>query len=730
MHYWRSGDLIENREWLKTNLITGDHVFTTMRRLRDWVDATPGLEKIKLALPTGTDRAAAVSITDLMSPHRVTDFDVLERCVKAIDLNDERLADYDTWCALLRAICAACGGDMPFFTETVLPWLRTNTSNLDNDGNSRMEDKWKSFTDSQLGAEYVYQWASQFNCMDGLHAMAQQIFDAADAAQNALGSMNQMAIGNGMTMTGGSPTPSQYTDEAISDRFTAENPDWRHLEGEGWLKRESGVYVPAGHRVLDPVGRLCSAIGDPFRSQGPGQALIDVMLKSTRKAENVERKLRHHPAMVVRPEDFDADPWLVNTPGGVIDLREGSLTPHANELMREQTAVTPDLFQWGNYGVACPRFMEALAFMADGDETVIPLLQRWGGYALVGKLLDQCFLFIQGKSGTAKSAFSDILIRLMGSYGTPGSTTLFMKQSDKRSFELGDIAGKRGLFVPETKKGMTWDEILICEMLGGTEIRAERKYQRSFTFRSIATITVTGNHVPAFVTNTGPNDSGIDRCMLLLRINKLLEGNLKIDTEFSEKLVAAEGSAIMTFFVQGALEGWQSLQQTGRFLGDTARSAEAEAKKARRGSSPHLNWISERMVLERGARVNAHDAFRSFRQFVVEDNPHYRESKAEFRDALSAFTNGAVTYDRSGNERVYIGMRFAESVTSSTVVSLFQYRGLGMETLNEVNRLTFAAHERMREKTAQWVRRRRQRKAAKAAGAEGHLALRSASSAA
>ncbi len=97
--------------------------------------------------------------------------------------------------------------------------------------------------------------------------------------------------------------------------------------------------------------------------------------------------------------------------------------------------------------------MEALAFMADGDETVIPLLQRWGGYALVGKLLDQCFLFIQGKSGTAKSAFSDILIRLMGSYGTPGSTTLFMKQSDKRSFELGDIAGKRGLFVPETKKG-------------------------------------------------------------------------------------------------------------------------------------------------------------------------------------------------------------------------------------------------------------------------------------
>jgi hypothetical protein len=140
---------------------------------REWVDATPGLEKIKLALPTGSDRAAAVSITNLMSPHRATDLDVLERCVKAIDLNDERLADYDTWCALLRAICAACGGDMPFFAETVLPWLQTNTSNLDNDGASRMEDKWKSFTDSQLGAQYLYQWTAQFNCGAGLQAMAQ-----------------------------------------------------------------------------------------------------------------------------------------------------------------------------------------------------------------------------------------------------------------------------------------------------------------------------------------------------------------------------------------------------------------------------------------------------------------------------------------------------------------------------------------------------------------------------
>lgn len=95
-----------------------------MNSLAEWVEATDGLERVKLTAGSSGDQADAVSVTDIMSPNRSLDLDVLERCVKAIDLNCDKLADYDSWVVLLRAICAACGGDMAFFGEVVLPCYR------------------------------------------------------------------------------------------------------------------------------------------------------------------------------------------------------------------------------------------------------------------------------------------------------------------------------------------------------------------------------------------------------------------------------------------------------------------------------------------------------------------------------------------------------------------------------------------------------------------------------
>ena len=59
MHYWRDGiGLIEGREKLGANKITGEMVVATMRVIGDWVDQAAGLDKVKLTLPTGSDRKA------------------------------------------------------------------------------------------------------------------------------------------------------------------------------------------------------------------------------------------------------------------------------------------------------------------------------------------------------------------------------------------------------------------------------------------------------------------------------------------------------------------------------------------------------------------------------------------------------------------------------------------------------------------------------------------------
>ena len=65
-----------------------------------------------------------------MSPHLASDKALLARAIEAIDINDPRLADYETWCALFRAMWAACGGDRDFYEEHIWPWLAGYPENI------------------------------------------------------------------------------------------------------------------------------------------------------------------------------------------------------------------------------------------------------------------------------------------------------------------------------------------------------------------------------------------------------------------------------------------------------------------------------------------------------------------------------------------------------------------------------------------------------------------------
>ena len=240
-------------------------------------------------LPTARDHAAAVSITALMSPHRVTGedgMDLLKRAVEAIDINSPLIADYQTWINLLRAIKAACGGDEAFFTETVLPWLEGNADNTEK-GVEWLEERWKSFSDSQLGAAYVFGVAAAFGFTEGdnraFDAFADRPIESAvaPAAQSDTGG-DGSTVGGAVSPPGG-PLAANYTDKAVSDiaagRLSAEH---RYSEDRGWVKLESGVWVQ-NPTILRPISDLCAEIGQPYRSQGKEAAQIDLVLNSARK---------------------------------------------------------------------------------------------------------------------------------------------------------------------------------------------------------------------------------------------------------------------------------------------------------------------------------------------------------------------------------------------------------------------------------------------------------------
>jgi putative DNA primase/helicase len=276
-------------------------------------------------------------------------------------------------------------------------------------------------------------------------------------------------MGAGPGSTGGNaqagPPPFTFTDTAVANRFAAEHPEWRYTPDQDWVIYRGGVYVP-DDMVMHDISEVCIAVGAPFRAQGPVQAAIDMTMNNTKKHSSVERRLRYHASVHADPADFDADPWLLNTPDFVVDLRTGEFHEHTGQLMRQQTLVAPNLLAYGCYERAAPRFMAYLDFIANGRGYVIPFLQRWGAYSLVGEIFDQLLLFILGVPGSGKSTFADILARISHTYGKPVSKGFFMRQMEKRTFELYQTRGKRGLFADETPNRLRKKSIYLSQIWG------------------------------------------------------------------------------------------------------------------------------------------------------------------------------------------------------------------------------------------------------------------------
>jgi hypothetical protein len=422
MHHWRDGiGLIEGRETMRSNLVNMDRTWGMMQRLGQWIATQPGwtLRNASNSLPPGGD-SAAHKIRDLMSPNLSMDFDVLAQCMAAIDLDDPQF-DYDAFITLLRAICAACGGDMVFFTETVWPWVCTNQKQAhgagprtEEQGIEWLETRWNSFTDSQLGAEYVYNRATEFGCTAGHDLLgatqrdqAMEMINASpdvETPQDGAGPTPSLLPGAGAPGTGG-PLPFADTNTQVALAFEGANADkWRYnVDSRKWYAFTDGYWQDNPHMVddLQPMmSRLSQQILATVR--GPSGVSRARALESTGNILAVSRLIERRSPLGVRNSAWDTHHHLLNTPAGVVDLHTGEWRGHTPSLLiRGMTLVAPNMIDYGNWELICPKWLNLIRNLAGDDRpNVEPLLQRWWGNNFTGDLMHQHVLFMQGGPGT------------------------------------------------------------------------------------------------------------------------------------------------------------------------------------------------------------------------------------------------------------------------------------------------------------------------------------------
>jgi putative DNA primase/helicase len=399
------------------------------------------------------------------------------------------------------------------------------------------------------------------------------------------------------------------------------------------------------HTVLANIGDMVAALTPQLLNTQRGASRVRA-LESTGTLVSVRTQLQSRPAMLVHEDHFDADPRLLNTPDFVINLETGDSYPHApGFLTRQQTLVTPAFTTIGHYETSAPRFFQLLYILADGRSWVIPFLQRWFGYCLTGKIGHQHFLFIQGLPKTGKTQLVTIMLLLMHTYATTLRSIWMMKNSEKR-FDMVKVIGKRMGFVDETQKGSTFDEERLSNVAGSLRLQAEPKGGEEFDFDNRVKLILTGNHRPNFVSGEA---GGLMRRLLLLKVtSKPLSEipGIKVQKNFAEEVVKAEGPAILMWAVEGAMLDYAD--KDGKIFDQLKIPMEEAAKSYTRENSMYWQWIEARMRLGPLDEVDIDllEAFEQFKGYVYEvTRERCRDRRTDFKQALKAMLRDRIEFD-------------------------------------------------------------------------------------
>ena len=348
-------------------------------------------------------------------------------------------------------------------------------------------------------------------------------------------------IADGRDRGGTFGTALRCSEEDLALRFSKQHRDdlrftdlwgqWSIWDGTRW-KRDDTL------QTFDMVRALCrqAAVGaDKWKAPRIVRASTVAAVERLAKAD------RRHAMTVDR---WDADPWLLNTPAGVVDLRTGNLRPAVQEdYCTKITAASP--------GGACPLWQEFLDRITAGDIELQAFFQRMAGYALTGVTQEHALFFLYGPGANGKSVFINTISGLMGDHARTAPIETFIASTNERHpTDLAGLRGARLVTAVETEDGRHWAESKLKVLTGGDRISARFMRQDFFDFVPEFKLLIAGNHKPSLRST----DEAMRRRLHLAPFTVTIPVEER-DKELTEKL-RAEWGGILQWMIEGCV-AWQ-----------------------------------------------------------------------------------------------------------------------------------------------------------------------------
>ena len=384
-------------------------------------------------------------------------------------------------------------------------------------------------------------------------------------------------------------------------RFVFEFGKWYVFSEHHWKLDDTGELLRRARRIAQ------SFYSDAARANDPETA--KVIAAHARRSLSLKglgamlELVKSEQGQTISHKELDANPLLIGVQNGVIDLHTGQ--HRSGERADLMTKILPVDY---DSTAACPRWIQFVSEIMDGNANLIGYLQRLCGYALTGAVSEQSIEILYGSGANGKSTFLETLQSLFGpDYARMSAPDLLLaRKHDRHPTELADLRGARLVVSVETGEGRRLNENLVKQMTGGDTIKARFMRQDFFEFKAEFKLLLATNHKPT-IKGT---DHAIWRRIHLIPFAVTFSKENRDET-LKDKLLA-ELPGILNWCIEGCLQ-WQN---TGLNPPDEVLSATSEYRKQ---MDVLADFLSECCVIGKKCQAIKKDFYATYTKWC-EDN--------------------------------------------------------------------------------------------------------------
>jgi putative DNA primase/helicase len=368
-------------------------------------------------------------------------------------------------------------------------------------------------------------------------------------------------------------------------------------------------------------------------------------IASAKTVASVERLAKADRRIAATVDQWDRDPWLLNTPVGVVDLRNGELRPAAPaDYMVKITSVGADA------SCPIPNWTGFLDRITGGDAELVAFLHRVVGYALTGMTREHALFFLYGTGANGKTTFLNAVTGAIGDYCRIAPIETFTaSQNERHPTDLASLRGARLVTAVETEEGRRWAESKIKALTGGDKIAARFMRQDFFEFTPQFKLLIAGNHKPGLRSV----DEAIRRRFYLIPFTVTIPVEER-DPDLPEKL-KAEWPGILNWMVQGCQQ-WQQHGLAPPQIVMEATAAYLEAEDATAA------WIADCTEIDPNHWEKRTDLFASWTAWAQRTG-EYAGSQKRFVERIENRPGMTPRRQRTG-ERGFCGLRLLSNGAS------------------------------------------------------------------